>query len=65
LEQGITANWFTACFQCINTFRAAWFRRFSHKKTAVFGCLTNAQRPSSSAHCARELFSSSNRLASL
>jgi len=24
---------------------AAWFRRFSQKKTAVFGCLTNALAP--------------------
>jgi len=28
-----------------NTFRAAWFRRFSQKKTAVFGCLTNTLAP--------------------
>jgi len=29
----------------LNTFRAAWFRQFSQKKTAVFGCLTNALAP--------------------
>jgi len=28
-----------------NTFKAAWFRQFSQKKTAVFGCLTNALAP--------------------
>jgi len=26
----------------LNTFRAGWFWRFSQKKNAVFGCLTNA-----------------------
>jgi len=25
--------------------RAAWFRQFSQKKPAVFGCLTNALAP--------------------
>jgi len=29
----------------LNTLRAAWFRRFSQKKTAVFSCLTNALAP--------------------
>jgi len=30
--------------QDFNTFRATWFSDF-HKKTAVFGCLTNALAP--------------------
>jgi len=46
----------------IDTFRAAWFRRFSQKNSS-FRLLY--QRPSSSAHCAKELFSGSNRSASL
>ena len=46
----------------INTLRAAWFRRFSQKNSS-FRLLY--QRPSSSAHRARELFSSSNGSASL
>ena len=29
----------------VDTFRAAWFRQFLQKKTAVFGCLTNAVAP--------------------
>jgi len=29
----------------VNTFRAAWFWQFLQKKTAVFGCLTNALAP--------------------
>jgi len=29
----------------LNTLRAAWFRRISQKKTAVFGCLTNVLAP--------------------
>jgi len=45
-----------------NTFRAAWFRRFSQKNSSF---QLPYQRPSSSAHCARKLFSSSNGLASL
>jgi len=28
-----------------NTLAPWWFRRFSQKKTAVFGCLTNALAP--------------------
>jgi len=47
----------------LNTFRATWFRRFFAKKNSSF--LLPYQRPSSSAHCARELFSGSNRSASL
>jgi len=31
--------------ESINTLRAAWFRRFLQKETAVFGCLTNALAP--------------------
>jgi len=44
--------------QTVNTFRAAWFRRFSQKNISF---RLPYQRPSSSAHCARELFSGSNR----
>jgi len=29
----------------LNTLASGWFWRFSHKKTAVFGCLTNALAP--------------------
>jgi len=32
-------------FKQINTSRAFWFRQFSQKKPAVFGCLTNALAP--------------------
>jgi len=46
----------------INTLRAAWFRRFSQKNSSF---RLPYQRPSSSAHCARELFSGSNGSASL
>ena len=46
----------------VNTFRAAWFRRFSQKNSSF---RLPYQRPSSSADCARELFSGSNGSASL
>jgi len=46
-----------------NTFKAAWFRQFSQKKNGSFRL--PYQRPSSSARCARELFSGSNGSASL
>ena len=46
----------------INTLRAAWFRRFSQKNSSFW---LPYQCPSSSAHCARELFSGSNGSASL
>jgi len=46
----------------INTFRATWFQRFSQKKSSF---RLPYQCPSSSAHCARELFSGSNGSASL
>jgi len=36
-----------------NTLRATWFRRFSQKKSSFW---LPYQRPSSSVHCARELF---------
>jgi len=36
---------FHATLQLLNTLRTAWFRRFSQKKTAVFGCLTNVLAP--------------------
>ena len=39
-----------------NTLRAAWFRRFSQNNSFRLPY----RRPSSSAHCARELFSGSN-----
>jgi len=29
----------------INSLASGWFWRFSQKKTAVFGCLTNALAP--------------------
>ena len=45
-----------------NTLRAAWFRQFSQKNSSF---RLPYQRPSSSAHCARELFSGSNGSASL
>jgi len=48
--------------RCFNTFRAAWFWRFSQKNSSF---RLPYQRPSSSADCARELFSSSNGSASL
>jgi len=45
-----------------NTFRATWFRRFLQKNSSF---RLPYQRPSSSAHCARELFSGSNGSSSL
>ena len=48
--------------ELINTLRAAWFRRFSQKNSSLW---LPYQHPSYSAHCARELFSGSNRSASL
>jgi len=45
-----------------NTFRAAWFRRFSQKNSSFW---LPHQHPSSSAHCARELFSGTNGSTSL
>jgi len=41
----------------LNTLASGWFWRFSQKKTAVFGCLTNAVAPLPIA--LRELFNSS------
>jgi len=35
------------CMEKFDTFRAVWFRRFLQKKTAIFGCLTNALAPPS------------------
>jgi len=46
-----------------NTLRAAWFRQFSPQKNSSFRL--PYQRPSSFAHCVRELFSGSNGSASL
>ena len=48
--------------ETLNTFRAAWFRRFSQKNSSF---RLRYQCPSSSVHCARELFSGSNGSASL
>jgi len=45
----------------LSTFRAAWFRRFLQKNSSF---RLPYQCPSSSAHCARELFSGSNGSAS-
>jgi len=32
-------------YKSINTLASGWFWQFSQKKTAVFGCLTNALAP--------------------
>ena len=58
-EKGFTKS---IIFWELNTLRAAWFWRFSQKNSSF---RLPYQCPSSSAHCAGELFSGSNGSASL